>query len=102
MYDKTIKLSNGIDVPVLALGTWLIDDDFVSDAVRQAVKIGYRHIDTAQAYGNERGVGEGIRTCGVERSKMFVASKVAAELFCKVCWKKELKFLDKMFIILKT
>ena len=79
MYDKTIKLSNGIDVPVLALGTWLIDDEFVSDAVRQAVKIGYRHIDTAQAYGNERGVGEGIRTCGVERSQMFVASKVAAE-----------------------
>ena len=79
MYDKTIRLSNGIDVPVLALGTWLIDDDFVSDAVRQAVKIGYRHIDTAQAYGNERGVGEGIRTCGVERSRMFVASKVAAE-----------------------
>ena len=79
MYDKTIKLSNGIDVPVLALGTWLIDDDFVSDAVRQAVKIGYRHIDTAQAYGNERGVGEGIRTCSVDRSKMFVVSKVAAE-----------------------
>lgn len=79
MYDKTIRLSNGIDVPVLALGTWLIDDDFVSDAVRQAVKIGYRHIDTAQVYGNERGVGEGIRTCGVERSRMFVASKVAAE-----------------------
>ena len=79
MYDKTIRLSNGIDVPVLALGTWLIDDEFVSDAVRQAVKIGYRHIDTAQAYGNERGVGEGIRTCGVERSQMFVASKVAAE-----------------------
>ena len=39
MYDKTIRLSNGIDVPVLALGTWLIDDEFVSDAVRQAVKI---------------------------------------------------------------
>lgn len=64
MYDKTIKLSNGIDVPILALGTWLIDDEFVGEAVRQAVKIGYRHIDTAQAYGNERGVGEGIRTCG--------------------------------------
>ena len=61
MYDKTIKLSNGIDVPVLALGTWLIDDDFVSDAVRQAVKIGYRHIDTAQAYGNERGGNKNLR-----------------------------------------
>ena len=79
MYDKTIKLSNGIDVPILALGTWLIDDEFVGEAVRQAVKIGYRHIDTAQAYGNERGVGEGIRTCGLDRDKMFVTSKVAAE-----------------------
>ena len=79
MYDKTIKLSNGIDVPILALGTWLIDDEFVGEAVRQTVKIGYRHIDTAQAYGNERGVGEGIRTCGLDRDKMFVTSKVAAE-----------------------
>ena len=79
MFDKTIKLSNGIDVPILALGTWLIDDEFVGEAVRQAVKIGYRHIDTAQAYGNERGVGEGIRTCGLDRDKMFVTSKVAAE-----------------------
>lgn len=79
MYDKTIKLSNGVNVPVLALGTWLIDDEFVGEAVRQAVKIGYRHIDTAQAYGNERGVGEGIRTCGLDRDKMFVTSKVAAE-----------------------
>lgn len=79
MYDKTIKLSNGVDVPILALGTWLIDDEFVEEAVRQAVKIGYRHIDTAQAYGNERGVGEGIRTCGLDRDKMFVTSKVAAE-----------------------
>lgn len=79
MYDKTIKLSNGVNVPVLALGTWLIDDEFVGEAVRQAVKIGYRHIDTAQAYGNERGVGEGIRTCGIDRDKMFVTSKVAAE-----------------------
>lgn len=79
MYDKTIKLSNGVDVPILALGTWLIDDEFVGEAVRQAVKIGYRHIDTAQAYGNERGVGEGIRTCGLDRDKMFVTSKVAAE-----------------------
>ena len=79
MYDKTIKLSNDVNVPVLALGTWLIDDEFVGEAVRQAVKIGYRHIDTAQAYGNERGVGEGIRTCGLDRDKMFVTSKVAAE-----------------------
>lgn len=79
MFNETIKLSNGVVVPQLALGTWLIDDAVVADAVKAAVEIGYRHIDTAQAYGNERGVGEGVRTCGVPREQIFVTSKVAAE-----------------------
>ena len=48
--------------------------------MQEAVKLGYRLIDTAQAYGNERGVCEGVRTCGLPREQMFVASKVAAEL----------------------
>lgn len=51
----------------------------MADAVRAAVNIGYRHIDTAQAYGNERGVGEGVRTSGIPREEIFVTSKVAAE-----------------------
>ena len=72
-------LSNGNKIPVLGLGTWFIDDDKADKAVVSAVKIGYRHIDTAQAYGNERGVGAGIRACGVEREELFVTSKVAAE-----------------------
>lgn len=79
MYNEKMTLSNGVVVPQLALGTWFIDDDKVAEAVRQAVSIGYRHIDTAQAYANERGVGEGIRTCGVAREELFVTSKVAAE-----------------------
>lgn len=79
MYNKTVTLSNGVVVPQLALGTWLIDDDQAAEAVRQAAKLGYRHFDTAQAYGNERGVGEGIRTCGVPREELFVTTKVAAE-----------------------
>lgn len=77
--DENIKLNNGKEIPKMALGTWFIDDDKVADAVRAAVKIGYRHIDTAQAYGNERGVGEGVRTSGVLREEIFVTSKVAAE-----------------------
>lgn len=60
MYNKLLKLNNGIIIPQLGLGTWFIDDSKVAEAVREAVKIGYRHIDTAQAYGNERGVGEGM------------------------------------------
>lgn len=79
MYNKTLTLNNGAKIPQLGLGTWFIDDDKVADAVKAAVKAGYRHIDTAQAYGNERGVGEGIRTCGIPREELFVVSKVAAE-----------------------
>ena len=79
MYQNTMALSNGVKVPQMALGTWLIDDDQVAEVVRNAIQIGYRHIDTAQAYGNERGVGEGIRTSGIARDQIFVTSKVAAE-----------------------
>ena len=53
MYQEMKKLSNGVEIPVLALGTWFIDDGKVEEAVKSAVKLGYRHIDTAQAYGNE-------------------------------------------------
>lgn len=79
MYNKKLTLSNGVEIPQLGLGTWFIDDDKVADAVKAAADLGYRHFDTAQAYGNERGVGEGIRTCGIPREELFVVSKVAAE-----------------------
>jgi len=79
MFDQIMTLSNGVKIPQLALGTWLIDDDKAADAVRAAIAMGYRHIDTAQAYANERGVGEGIRTSGVKREELFVTTKVAAE-----------------------
>lgn len=79
MYNNYLTLNNGVKIPQLGLGTWFIDDDKVADAVKAATQLGYRHIDTAQAYGNERGVGEGIRTCGIPREELFVVSKVAAE-----------------------
>jgi len=79
MYEGQLTLNNGIRIPQLGLGTWFIEDKKAADAVKNAVKLGYRHFDTAQAYGNERGVGEGIRTCGVAREELFVVSKVAAE-----------------------
>ena len=78
--NETYTLSNGVDIPKLGLGTWFIDDDVAAQAVRDAVDIGYRNIDTAQAYGNERGVGEGIRTSGVAREELFVSTKLAAEI----------------------
>lgn len=79
MFNESLTLPNGIKVPQLALGTWLIDDDKAADAVKAALDIGYRHIDTAQAYANERGVGEGIRASGINREEIFVTTKVAAE-----------------------
>ena len=79
MYNNSLTLSNGVKIPQLGLGTWFIDDDKVADAVKEAAKLGYRHFDTAQAYGNERGVGEWVRTCGIPREELFVVSKVAAE-----------------------
>lgn len=79
IFKETYKMNNGSQIPKLALGTWLIENDEAAKAVCEAIKIGYRHIDTAQAYGNERGVGEGIRKCGVAREEIFITSKVAAE-----------------------
>lgn len=77
--NENYTLSNGVKIPKIGLGTWLIPDGEAAQAVRDAVAMGYRHIDTAQAYGNERGVGEGVRTCGVPREEIFITSKVAAE-----------------------
>jgi len=75
--NETYTLPKGVTIPKLGLGTWMIDDD-VAEAVRKAVELGYRHIDTAQAYGNERGVGEGVRSCGVPRDQIFVTTKLEA------------------------
>src|SRR4051795_9569935 len=78
--EETYTLSNGVVIPKLGLGTWFINNKDVVQAVKDAASIGYRHIDTAQAYGNENGVGEGIRACGISRAEMFVTTKLAAEI----------------------
>jgi diketogulonate reductase-like aldo/keto reductase len=78
--EETYTLSNGVEIPKLGLGTWFIDNDKAAAVVGDAVKIGYRHIDTAQAYGNEEGVGDGVRNCGVSRDQIFVTTKLAADV----------------------
>jgi diketogulonate reductase-like aldo/keto reductase len=78
--DEKFKLANGIEIPKLGLGTWFIKDKDAVQAVKDAIEIGYRHVDTAQAYQNERGVGEGIRTSGLRREELFVTTKLAAEV----------------------
>lgn len=77
--NETYELSNGVKIPKLGLGTWFIEDDKAPEAVREAVKQGYRLIDTAQAYMNEAGIGKGVKTADIPREELFVASKVAAE-----------------------
>src|SRR5665213_2473524 len=78
---ETFTLSNGVEIPKLGFGTWIIPDGEAARVVRDAVEVGYRHFDTAQAYANERGVAEGLRGSGVPRDQFFVTTKLAAE--CK-------------------
>lgn len=77
--NEKYTLNNGIEIPKLGFGTWLIDNDKAATAVQQAAKLGYRHFDTAQAYGNEEGVGAGLKASGLNRDEVFVTTKVQAE-----------------------
>lgn len=79
MLNNTLTLANGVKIPQLGLGTWMIPDDKACDAVANAIKLGYRHIDTAEAYGNEKGVGDGIRKSGIDRTEIFLQTKLVAE-----------------------
>ena len=74
-----IELNDGHKIPQLGLGTWPLNDAQVADAVVEAVSHGYRHIDTAVKYGNEKGVGDGIRTSGVDRGELFITTKLDGE-----------------------
>lgn len=80
MLTEAYELPNGIKIPKIGLGTWMIGNEEVKQAVVDAVKIGYRHLDTAQAYENERGVGEGIRASSAAREDLFITTKLAAEI----------------------
>lgn len=75
----TFTLNNGVKIPKLGLGTWRIEDNIVENVVNEALKVGYLHIDTAQAYGNERGIGEAVRKSKIARDKLFITSKIKAE-----------------------
>jgi 2,5-diketo-D-gluconate reductase A len=72
----TIRLNNGVEIPQLGFGVFQIPPDQTAEATRTALEVGYRHIDTAQMYGNEKGVGEGVRDSGIPREEVFVTSKL--------------------------
>jgi diketogulonate reductase-like aldo/keto reductase len=71
-----ITLNNGVVMPAIGLGVFQTPPEVTTDAVATALKTGYRHIDTAAAYFNEREVGEGIRRSGIDRSEIFIETKV--------------------------
>ena len=72
----SLELNNGVQMPALGLGVFQTPPEETRDAVRDALAAGYRHIDTAAAYGNERQVGETIHSSGVDRSEMFLETKI--------------------------
>ena len=74
--QDTITLRNGVQVPCIGFGTWKMQPEVAKNAVISAIHTGYRHIDTATAYCNETGVGEGVRKSGVARRELFVTTKL--------------------------
>src|SRR4051795_4317616 len=71
-----LKLNNGVQLPALGLGVFQTPPDETRSSVAAALEAGYRHIDTAAAYGNERGVGEAVRASGVDRADVFLETKI--------------------------
>lgn len=77
---QTVKLNNGVEVPILGFGTFQITDPKQAEtSVKEAIKAGYRHIDTAQSYMNEEAVGRGIAASGVPREELFITTKIWVE-----------------------
>mgnify|MGYP002562762068 FL=1 len=71
-----LTLNNGVQMPLVGFGTFMLGGETCANAVAEAIRIGYRMIDTAEAYGNEKEVGEGIRQSGIDRGELFLVTKV--------------------------
>jgi len=75
--ENYLKLNNDVKIPSIGFGTWQIPDgEIATNSIRIAINNGYKHIDTAAIYNNEKGVGTGIQKCGIERKELFVTSKL--------------------------
>ena len=79
MTTPTLPLNNGHTIPQIGLGTASLNDETVAPVIVTAIEAGYRHIDTAFRYGNQRGVGKGIRDSGIDRADLFVTTKLDGE-----------------------
>ncbi|MCB9818663.1 aldo/keto reductase [Candidatus Nomurabacteria bacterium] len=74
--NKKIKFKNGVECPALGFGTWQLQGEEAERAVKEAIEVGYRHIDTADRYGNHLEVGKAINESGIERSDLFLTTKL--------------------------
>ena len=79
MAIPSVTLNNGLQIPQIGLGTWPLKDDDALLVVETAIRAGYRHIDTAFRYGNQRGVGNGVRQSGIARDALFITTKLDGE-----------------------
>lgn len=96
---NTTKLNNGIDMPVVGIGTFMLNPDQAEESVYNALKNGYRLIDTANAYVNEKGVGRGMKKSGVKREEIFLETKLWPALYEEEDQvEKTLKRLDTDYI----
>lgn len=96
---QNITLNNGTRIPVLGYGVFEIPDSECTDCVIRAIECGYRHIDTAQIYGNEAGVGRAVSSCGVPREQLYITSKVWVKEYG---YDKTLKSIDLSLEKLQT
>ncbi len=97
-----VKLNNGVKMPILGFGVYQIPKEETKQAVLDAIKVGYRLIDTAQSYFNEKEVGDAIKECGVDRKELFITSKVWIDYYgyekCKASVLESLKKLQTDYI----
>ena len=102
IYQEYFELYNGVRIPKIGFGTWQIKNEVACEACLCALRVGYRHIDTAKAYGNEEGVGQSIKESGIKREDIFITSKIPAEVKtyeeAKKCIEESLNLLDTPYI----
>jgi len=80
--------ANGASIPALGFGTWALPDDRVQHLVEHSIKVGYRHVDTAQMYNNEKAVGAGIKASGIARDDIFLTTKIWPDFFARDAFRR--------------
>lgn len=99
---KNIKLNNGVEMPILNFGVFQIPQEETKEAVINALKVGYRGIDTAQSYFNEKEVGDGIKESGIPREEIFITTKIWIDNYgydkCKKSVEESLERLQTSYI----